>query len=121
MCFIEADWISHRMFTRRQVLGTGFAAGLAAATVGGLALPGLAQGAQAAPRSGGPGTSGVKFTWFGTNGWEITFGNKTILMDPWFGRSDVGFFSGKFDPKTPLQVNEAMINERMKFFESYAP
>ncbi len=121
MCFIEAEWFSHaHTFTRRQLLGTGFAAGLTAAA--GLAassgeasslLPGLNVGAQAPPSSGGPGTSGVKFKWLGTNGWEIAFGNKTILVDPWFARSDIGFFAGKFDPKAPLQVNETMINQHI--------
>lgn len=82
MCFVEADWFAHHTFTRRQFLEGGVAAGLATATLGGASLlPGLAEGAQAPPASGGSGTSGVKFTWFGTNGWEITFGNKTILID----------------------------------------
>jgi len=120
MCFIESDWLLHRhTFGRRQLFGTGLAAGLAATA--GLAggaeasslLPGLAVGAQAPPRSGGPGTSGVRFTWFGTNGWEITLGNKTILVDPWFVRSDIGFFSGKFNASAPLQVNEALINQHI--------
>jgi hypothetical protein len=75
MCFIESDWILHKhTFSRRQLLETGLAAGLAATA--GLAggaeassvLPGLAVGAQAPPSSGGPGTSGVRFTWFETNG-----------------------------------------------------
>jgi L-ascorbate metabolism protein UlaG (beta-lactamase superfamily) len=120
MCFIESDWLLHRhTFGRRQLFGTGLAAGLAAtAGLAGRAeasslLPGLTVGAQAPPRSGGPGTSGVRFTWFGTNGWEITFGNKTILVDPWFVRSDIGFFSGKFNASAPLQVNEALINQHI--------
>ncbi len=114
VCFVEADWFSHtHTFTRRQLLGTGLAAGLAAGAGASSLLPGLAVGAQAPPTSGGPGVSGVRFTWFGTNGWEITFDNKTILIDPWFVRSDVGFFSGKFDSKAPLQVNEAMIAQHI--------
>lgn len=120
MCFIEAEWFSHaHALTRRQFFGTGLAAGLTAVaglpgvTAHAASLPGLNVGAQVPPKSGGPGTSGVRFTWFGTNGWEISFANRTILVDPWFVRSDVGFFSGKFNSKAPLQLNEEMINQHI--------
>ncbi len=114
MCFVEPDWFNALPLSRRDFLKTGLSASVTAAAVGGLSgLPGLDVGAQAPPRSGGPGSLGVKFKWFGTNGWEITFGNKTILIDPWFVRSDIGFFSGKFDPKAPLQVNEALISQHI--------
>src|SRR5262249_23622405 len=90
MCFVEAGWTSWQPpVSRRRFLGSGLAAGVAAATVDwskSLLLPGVAEGAQTPPASGGPGTAGVKMTWFGTDGWEITFGNKTILLDPWFSR-----------------------------------
>jgi len=82
MCFIEPEAVS---LFRRQIFG----AGLVGAAVAGanLLLPGLAEGAEPTSKSGGPGGSGVRFKWFGTNGWEIAFGGKTILIDPWFGRS----------------------------------
>lgn len=115
MCFIEGDWLDFmtRGLSRRQFLRTGITAGLAAATasVGAPLLPGLAEGARAAPPSGGPGTSGVNFKWFGTNGWEITFGSKTILVDPYFERIQTGFFMGKFDSKTSLQVTPPLIDQ----------
>lgn len=77
-------------------------------------LPGLNYGAEVAPEDGGPGSAGVSFKWFGTNGWEIEFGNKTILFDPWFGRYDAGFLTGEFDPNTPLTVCEDLINQHIK-------
>lgn len=77
-------------------------------------LPGLDHGAEIAPEDGGPGSAGVSFKWFGTNGWEIKFGNKTILFDPWFGRYDAGFLTGVFDPKTPLTVPEDLIDKHIK-------
>ncbi len=114
MCFVEADWYLHHAFTRRRFLQGGIVAGAAAAALGGASLlPGLAVGAQAPPASGGPGSSGVKLTWFGTNGWEITFGNRTILIDPYFERMDTGFFAGKFNPATPIRVNEELINQHV--------
>jgi L-ascorbate metabolism protein UlaG (beta-lactamase superfamily) len=112
MCFFDP-----RSLDRRQFLGAGLAAGAIASALDfgkSLVLPGLAEGAETAPKNDGPGTSGVKLTWFGTNGWEITFGNKTILMDPWFARFDTGFFAGKFDPTTPLKIDEALIDQHVK-------
>ena len=117
MCFVEAGWTSWQPpVSRRRFLGSGLAAGVAGATVDwskSLLLPGVAEGAQTPPASGGPGTAGVKMTWFGTDGWEITFGNKTILLDPWFSRFDTGFFAGKFNPSTALKVEEAVIDQRV--------
>ena len=115
MCFIEADWqnLFLHAVSRRQFIKAGLAAGLTAATAsaGTAGLPGLAEGARAAPGGGGPGTSGVNFRWFGTDGWEITFGTKTILIDPYFERMDTGFFTGKFNPKTPVQVTPPLIDQ----------
>jgi L-ascorbate metabolism protein UlaG (beta-lactamase superfamily) len=119
MCFVHPDWSNSDSpaLSRRQFLGTGLAAGLTAATVDwgkSFLLPGLAEGAEAPSTSGGPGSAGVNFTWFGTDGWEITFGNKTILFDPWFSRFDTGFFAGKFNPNTPIKVEEALIDQHIK-------
>ena len=111
MCFIEPD---ESFFSRRQLLGAGLAAGAAMAGLGSsLLLPGVAEGAETPPRSGGPGTSGVNFKWFGTNGWEIKFGDRTILIDPWFGRFDSGFFSGKFNPNTPITTDQSLIDKQI--------
>ncbi len=118
MCFVDPNWFDTQSggLSRRQFLGTGLGVGLAAATVDwgkSLLLPGLAEGAEAPSKSGGPGSSGVNFTWFGTDGWEITFGNKTILFDPWFSRFDTGFLAGKFNPNTPIKVEEALIDQHI--------
>src|SRR5712691_10694841 len=121
MCFVDPWWAASPSegVSRRRFLGTGLAAGLTAgATDWGrsLLLPGVAEGAETPPRSGGPGASGVNFKWFGTNAWEITFGNKTILFDPWFSRSvQTGFLPpGRFDPNTPLKVEESLIDQHVK-------
>ena len=123
MCFVEADWFhrhsghSHSdAMSRRNFLTTGLLAGVAAATDVGasLLMPGLAQGAELPGHSGGPGAADVKFTWFGTDGWDISFGNRTLLIDPWFERIPTGFFQGKFDAKTPLKVDESLIDQHIK-------
>ncbi|OLB93281.1 MAG: hypothetical protein AUH30_20435 [Candidatus Rokubacteria bacterium 13_1_40CM_68_15] len=93
--------------SRRGFLGTTLAASLL--------LPGLAEGAETPPRGGGPGSAGVNLKWFGTNSWEISLGGKTILFDPWFSRGvQTGFLTGKFDPKTPLKVEDALIDQHVK-------
>ncbi len=118
MCFVDdlASISQSTGISRRGFLGTGIAAGLTtAAGVGkSLLLPGLAQGAESAPRSGGPGAAGVNLKWLGCDSWEISFGNKTILFDPWLSRFDSGFFAGKFNPKTPVTVDEAVIDQHVK-------
>ncbi len=111
MCFIDPNGMSRRGF-----LAGSLAAGTAAAASLGrsLVLPGVAEGADAAPAGGGPGTAGVSFKWFGTNGWEITFGNKTILIDPWFNRFESGFLQNKLSHDTLLPTDTALIDQHVR-------
>jgi len=71
MCFVEGDWLHHLHayhISRRNILNAGLTAG--AASAASWLLPGLAYGAETTGQAGGPGTAGVNFKWFGTNGWE---------------------------------------------------
>jgi L-ascorbate metabolism protein UlaG (beta-lactamase superfamily) len=116
MCFVDANWLSGQV-SRRGFLGAGVAAGMVAATVAGgksVLQPGVAEGAETPSKSGGPGSAGVSFKWFGTDGWEISFGNRTILFDPWFSRFDSGFLAGKFNANAVLPLDEALINQHIK-------
>ena len=113
MCIAD----SAQLLSRRGFFGSALAAGavLGVADLGkSLLLPGVAEGAEAPAKNGGPGTSGVSFKWFGTDSWEITFGNKTLLLDPWLSRTDAGIFSGKFNPKTTAKIEEAVIDQHIK-------
>ena len=111
MCFIDTNGMSRRGFlTGSLAAGTAAAASLGRSLV----LPGLAEGAEAAPAGGGPGTAGVSFKWFGTNGWEITFGNKTILIDPWFNRFESGFLQNKLSHDTLLPTDTALIDQHVR-------
>jgi L-ascorbate metabolism protein UlaG (beta-lactamase superfamily) len=67
--------------------------------------PGVAEGAETPPKSGGPGSAGVSFKWFG---------NRTILFDPWFSRFDSGFLTGTFNANAVLPLDEALINQHIK-------
>jgi len=113
MCVV--DPLSFQAVSRRSFLGTALVASAAAALDVGRrwVLPGVAEGAETAAKNGGPGSAGVNFKWLGTDGWEITFGKKTILLDPWLSRTNAGLFSGKFDPKTPPEVKEALIDQHI--------
>src|SRR5260370_212910 len=101
--------------SRRGVLGGPVAGGAGAARLGGaVVLPGVAEGAEPAPAGGGPGAAGVSFKWFGTNGWEITFGNKTILVDPWVNRFESGFLQNKLNHDTLLPTDTALIEQHLQ-------
>lgn len=115
MCFVDDASFAVHHVSRRRLLGAGLAAG-AALVAGGrsLLLPGVAEGAETAPASGGPGTAGVNFTWFGTNGWEISFAGKTILFDPWFNRFTSGFLQNKLDPNAVLPTDTTLIDAHVK-------
>jgi L-ascorbate metabolism protein UlaG (beta-lactamase superfamily) len=111
MCVTE---LMESGFSRRQFLGTGLVSGVASLDWWrSLVLPGLAEGAEPPPASGGPGAAGVNFRWMGTDAWEITFRNRTILLDPWLSRTDAGFFSGKPNPDTPLTLETAVIDRHV--------
>src|SRR5215510_2378320 len=108
MCFVDPGWMSWQSspLSRRRFLSGGFRAGAAAAAIDwskSLLLPGVAEGAETPSKSGGPGSAGVNMRRFGTDGWEITFGNKTILFDPCFSLFDTCFGAGKVLPYIPLQ------------------
>ena len=109
MCFVDTEW------SRRGFLATGVTASIAAAANLGRSLlaPGVAEGAEPSPRGGGPGTAGVNFKWFGTNGWEITFGNKTILIDPWFNRFESGFLQNKLKMDAVLPTDTTLIDQHV--------
>jgi L-ascorbate metabolism protein UlaG (beta-lactamase superfamily) len=49
--------------------------------------------------------------WLGTAGYEITFGDTVILIDPFLTRPDVKFFSKDFKGDDELKVNEPLISE----------
>ena len=111
MCFIDTNGMSRRGFLGGSlVVGAAAAAGLG--RVAGPARRGRGRGAGA--RGGGPGAAGVSFKWFGTNGWEITFGNKTILVDPWFNRFESGFLQNKLDHDRLLPNDTALIDQHVK-------
>ena len=118
MCFVDsAPLLASASVSRRGFLAAGAlaSAAIAAANVGrSLLLPGVAEGAETPSRSGGPGAVGVNFRWFGTNGWEISFANKTILVDPWLNRFESGFLQNALKPSALLPTDTALIDQHVK-------
>jgi L-ascorbate metabolism protein UlaG (beta-lactamase superfamily) len=88
---------NHLSINRRRLLTGSAAAG--AVLAGGVVVPtAFAESSTDRPESrpgrfkGKPGTSGVTLRWLGNNAWEITFANKTILVDPWLTRFPTGTY-----------------------------
>ncbi len=118
MCISDALLsLANTRLSRRGLLGAG-SAGLAATALAGTPAfaqpsrfaPGLVGGATSISQTGGPGLSGVNLQAFGTNAWKMTFGEKTIWIDPWLTRYDSGAFSGRFSGATPISVNAAVLD-----------
>ncbi|MDN3357746.1 MBL fold metallo-hydrolase [Actinomadura sp. DC4] len=68
--------------------------------------------AQAAPKARGKSTSAT-FQWFGTAGWRIDIGSRTLLVDPYLSRYDTGMFTGSFDPATELTVATGTVDRHV--------
>ncbi|MEV1330875.1 MBL fold metallo-hydrolase [Micromonospora costi] len=94
------------------------AASTALVTAGGLASTALAAPARAAaPVATGPAAAAttrragrVSFRWWGTAGWRIDIGDRTVLVDPFLSRIDTGLFAGAFDPSTSLDVRADVVD-----------
>ncbi|WP_262281642.1 MBL fold metallo-hydrolase [Micromonospora sp. MA102] len=105
--------LDKRPYDRRRFL-LDAAVGTAAVSTAGLvagASAAPAQAATAAPVAAGPRRSGaVSFRWWGTSGWRIDIGDRTVLVDPYLSRYDTGLFTGAFNENTPLKVDTAVVD-----------
>ncbi|MGH9042581.1 MAG: MBL fold metallo-hydrolase [Acidimicrobiia bacterium] len=115
MCLAEVSEGAGPVVSRRDVLRAGVAAGTFAAAAP-LLFPGVAAGAERAVAVRTGRARGLRFTWFGTNGWKIEFRandvERTVLFDPWLARFKTGFFEHAFDPETPLVGADPALIER---------
>ncbi|AVT29226.1 MBL fold metallo-hydrolase [Plantactinospora sp. BC1] len=53
------------------------------------------------------------FRWFGTAGWRIDIGSRTVLVDPYLSRYRTGLFDGGMDLATPLTVATGTVDEHV--------
>ncbi|MFE9958067.1 MBL fold metallo-hydrolase [Micromonospora sp. NPDC005299] len=103
--------LDKRPYDRRRFLRDA-AVGTAAVSTAGLVAGASAAPAQAAPvAAAGPRRSGaVSFRWWGTSGWRIDIGNRTVLVDPYLSRYDTGLFTGAFNENTLLTVDTTAVD-----------
>ncbi|MGS2616455.1 MBL fold metallo-hydrolase [Micromonospora sp. LZ34] len=93
------------------------AAGTALVSTAGLTGAALAAPAQAAPPATAPVAAPagrrrgpVSFRWWGTSGWRVDIGDRTVLVDPYLSRLDTGLFSGAFNQSTRLEVRTDVVD-----------
>ncbi|MET8837923.1 MBL fold metallo-hydrolase [Micromonospora sp. NPDC004540] len=102
--------LDERSYDRRRFLRDA-AVGAAAVSTAGLAAGTPARAATTtAPAAGARRSGAVSFRWWGTSGWRIDIGDRTVLVDPYLSRYDTGLFRGAFDPDTALTVDTAVID-----------
>src|SRR5919197_1420207 len=100
--------VNRRRFLRTAAAATVGTAGVAAAGLAPALAETSAPGPAAKPRREA-GTA--QFRWLGTSGWRIDVAGQTVLIDPYLSRYPVGLAAGKFNPATPLTVDEAAVEE----------
>lgn len=98
---------------RRDLLRTAAVGAAALTSVAGLPAPASASTTASSAgasrsRAGGRGRGGnaaATFRWFGTSGWRVDIGARTVLVDPYLSRFDTGLFTGAFNQATELTVD----------------
>ncbi|MDN3242637.1 MBL fold metallo-hydrolase [Glycomyces tritici] len=89
---------------RGLLMGTGAAALAATATAGGIA----------AAQTDDAAAPAVRLRWLGTNAWEFTAGEATVLVDPWVSRFPTGAYTPEgADPETKIEVHEDAVDEHL--------
>ncbi|MFI7487964.1 MBL fold metallo-hydrolase [Micromonospora echinaurantiaca] len=104
--------LDRRRFLRDAAAGTALVstAGLAGAT---LAAPAQAAPPAAAPVAAAPAgrrRGPISFRWWGTSGWRVDIGDRTVLVDPYLSRIDTGLFKGAFNQSTSLEVDTSVVD-----------
>ncbi|MEU3246510.1 MBL fold metallo-hydrolase [Streptomyces sp. NPDC006875] len=103
----DSPLLGRRTVLRGAALGT--AAPLLPAAVASAAGPPAAT-PLAAP-SPGPAAASVPVSlrWFGTSGWRLDIGSRTVLFDPYLTRFRTGLFDGAFDAATELRTDPDLV------------
>ncbi|MET8263938.1 MBL fold metallo-hydrolase [Micromonospora arida] len=103
--------LDRRRFLRDAAATTALvsAGGLAA----GVATPAQAAASTVASTPTARRKGAVSFRWWGTAGWRVDIGDRTVLVDPFLSRIDTGLFTGPFRADTPLAVRTDVIDPRV--------
>ncbi|MFF1908124.1 MBL fold metallo-hydrolase [Kitasatospora sp. NPDC058218] len=101
--------MQHPGLDRRTFMGT--AAAAAGAGLATVAAAGPAAAEQPAPAvTTAPGATDTVYRWFGTAGWRIDHGRRTVLFDPYLTRFPTGLYDGTFSERTALTVNTRLVD-----------
>ncbi|MET8122990.1 MBL fold metallo-hydrolase [Micromonospora sp. NPDC005189] len=103
--------LDRRRFLRDAAATTALVS--AGGLVAGTATPAHAAPPAAAPTPTTPRKGAVSFRWWGTAGWRVDIGDRTVLVDPFLSRIDTGLFTGAFKTDTPLTVRTDVIDPRV--------
>ncbi|ADD42664.1 MBL fold metallo-hydrolase [Stackebrandtia nassauensis] len=98
---------NHRSFalSRRSLVKWGGAAALAASIP--VTIAAATAGAEPTGKS-------VRLRWLGTNSWEFTTEETTVLIDPWVSRFPTGAYTeAGANPETKIEVHEDVIDEHL--------
>ncbi|MGW3891980.1 MBL fold metallo-hydrolase [Micromonospora chokoriensis] len=89
------------------------AATTALVTTAGLAAGPITPAQAATPTPSARRKGAVSFRWWGTAGWRVDIGDRTVLVDPFLSRIDTGLFRGAFNPAKALTVRTDVIDPRV--------
>src|SRR5215204_82717 len=100
-----------RKWSRRAMLGAAGAAGGMAAGLSGTGWPASASTSAAgqAVATGNRSRPAARLRWLGIAGWDLSFGGRRLLIDPYLSRTEYRSASGAVDPQAPLTVNRRII------------
>jgi L-ascorbate metabolism protein UlaG (beta-lactamase superfamily) len=105
--------VSGTRVDRRGFLRSATTGATLATVTGASALAAPAQAQPASRRKKNRQGSAATFRWFGTSGWRIDVGSRTLLVDPYLSRFRTGLAEGKFDPGTRLTVDTAVVDQHV--------
>ncbi|GAB3989543.1 MBL fold metallo-hydrolase [Actinoallomurus acanthiterrae] len=105
--------VDRRRFLRSATVGATVVAGVGAYAASAAGEQRAATGEQAAATRVSGESTAVTFRWFGTAGWRIDVGSRTLLVDPYLSRYKTGMFTGSFDPATKLSVATGTVDEHV--------
>jgi L-ascorbate metabolism protein UlaG (beta-lactamase superfamily) len=106
---VEENAVSAPRVDRRGFLRSATAGATVASVAGTSAFAAPVRAKTAPRRKQGTAT----FRWFGTAGWRIDVGSRTVLVDPYLSRYDTGLAAGAFDPQTRLTVDARTVDDNV--------
>ncbi|MEV5505134.1 MBL fold metallo-hydrolase [Streptomyces orinoci] len=87
----------------------------------GTGLAATAHPAAASPANSRRSPDGLKLRWLGVAGWELSFGEHSILVDPYLSRQEYRRADGTTNPAMPLKPNPGIVETVARHHLTKAP